>query len=312
MLRAHREIWQPRVVRKRKTFRKILLAMEANLIYDVGMNNGDDTAYYLSRGFRVLAIEANPVFVEQCLRRFKREIGAGMLSILNIGVSDSEGTCPFWICDEHPEWSSFDRCIASRDNSNHHQINVCCRRFQSILREFGNPYYLKLDIEGNEICCLRDLPASDLPKYVSFEKTDTWATDSLTLLNDLGYTGFKLISQANYLALQYPATPEERAYERAQRVLLSRNLLLRVARRAGMRRWLERRVNRTRSRHGWIFPQGSSGPFGEDLLGKWQSYREITETLAVANSARIAKTQSVFWAEEDYSFWADFHARREE
>ena len=30
------------------------------LIYDVGMNNGDDTAYYLRRGFRVIAIEPNP------------------------------------------------------------------------------------------------------------------------------------------------------------------------------------------------------------------------------------------------------------
>jgi putative ABC transport system substrate-binding protein len=36
------------------------LKYDPQLIYDVGMNNGDDTAYYLRRGFRVLAIEANP------------------------------------------------------------------------------------------------------------------------------------------------------------------------------------------------------------------------------------------------------------
>jgi hypothetical protein len=35
------------------------LKYHPQLIYDVGMNNGDDTAYYLRRGFRVLAIEAN-------------------------------------------------------------------------------------------------------------------------------------------------------------------------------------------------------------------------------------------------------------
>jgi hypothetical protein len=33
---------------------------DPGLIYDVGMNNGDDTAYYLRRGFRVVAIEPNP------------------------------------------------------------------------------------------------------------------------------------------------------------------------------------------------------------------------------------------------------------
>jgi hypothetical protein len=43
--------------------------MLADLIYDVGMNNGDDTAYYLSRGFRVIAIEASPVMVEDASRR---------------------------------------------------------------------------------------------------------------------------------------------------------------------------------------------------------------------------------------------------
>ena len=32
------------------------------------MGNGDDSAYYLSRGFRVLAIEANPVAVEAASR----------------------------------------------------------------------------------------------------------------------------------------------------------------------------------------------------------------------------------------------------
>ncbi len=36
-----------------------------DLVYDIGMNNGDDTAYYLSLGFRTVAIEANPELVDQ-------------------------------------------------------------------------------------------------------------------------------------------------------------------------------------------------------------------------------------------------------
>lgn len=284
--------------------------MLANLIYDVGMNNGDDTAYYLSRGFRVLAIEANPALVEQASRHFEREIAAGILSILNIGVCDSEGSFPFWICDAHPDWSSFDRSIASRDGVDHHQITISCRRFQSILREFGGPYYLKLDIEGNEIYCLRDLIASDLPKYVSFEMSPT-PFESLTSLHDLGYTGFKLISQYNYLALEYPPIREQRRCERAQKLLNSENFFLRLIRRPA-RGWLKRQVDCVRSRPGWTFPPGSSGPFGEDLLGKWQSFDEIIETLAKTNSAWNARKPSVFWGDKDYSFWADFHVRRED
>jgi FkbM family methyltransferase len=276
------------------------------------MNNGDDTAYYLSRGFRVVAIEAHPVLVEQTSRRFKREIATCDLIILNIGISDREGAFPFWICDAHPEWSSFDVSVASRDDVDHHQVTISCRRFRSVLEEFGTPYYLKLDIEGMEIYCLQDLIASDLPKYVSFEKTQQWAIESqsLTLLHNLGYTGFKLISQSSYLPLEYPPVREQRRYERTLKLLKGRNFgnfLLRVARKAGARRWLEP----ARYRPGWIFPGGSSGPFGEDTPGKWQSFEEIMETLARANSAWRAREPSVFWGDKSWSFWADIHARRE-
>ncbi len=74
-----------------------------DLIYDVGMNNGDDTAYYLAKGFRVVAIEADPFLVQDVSPRFQQEITAGRLTILNVGVSDAEGTFPFYVCDTHRE-----------------------------------------------------------------------------------------------------------------------------------------------------------------------------------------------------------------
>jgi FkbM family methyltransferase len=280
--------------------------MIKNLIYDVGMYNGDDTAYYLAKGFRVIAIEAAPHLVEQASRRFEREIAAEKLIILNIGVSDHEGAFPFYISDTNPEWNTFDSSVAKDKDIDFHQVTVSCRRFRSILDEFGTPYYLKLDIEGNEIYCLRDLIVSDLPNYVSFEKTAQFTVESLTLLHNLGYTGFKLISQNSLLPVEYPPTWEQRRYERWQNLLKSRNFFLRVIRRAGARRW----VNPTRYRSDWIFPGSSSGPFGEDTPGKWQTFDEIVETLAKANSSFDAREPSVFWGDAGYSFWADFHAKR--
>src|SRR5262245_24193716 len=180
----------------------------------------------------------------------------------------------------------------------------------SLLQEFGIPYYLKLDIEGNEIYCLRDLAPPDLPKYVSFEKTPN-AIESLAVVRELGYTGFKLISQYNLLPVEYPASPEQRRYERVLALLNNRNIFLRVARRLGVRGWLVRLANQTRTRHAWVFPPGSSGAFGEDLAGRWQSFDEIVETLEQVNAAWGRKEPSPFWSDKEYSFWADFHARRE-
>jgi hypothetical protein len=36
-----------------------------NLIYDVGMHTGQDTEFYLAKGFNVIAIEANPLLMQK-------------------------------------------------------------------------------------------------------------------------------------------------------------------------------------------------------------------------------------------------------
>src|SRR5271163_839043 len=128
--------------------------MKSKTVFDVGMNNGNDTAYYLHRGYDVVAVEANPQMADHVKARFPAEIKNGRLKILNVGVAEVEGTIPFWVCDSHSEWSSFHRNIASRVNSVHHEILVPTRRFDSIIEEFGVPYYLKVDIEGNDKICL--------------------------------------------------------------------------------------------------------------------------------------------------------------
>ena len=69
--------------------------MNPKLIYDVGMHNGDDTAYYLWRGFRVVAIEPNPGLVATAAERFRREIEAGELKVLNVAVAAEDGELPF-------------------------------------------------------------------------------------------------------------------------------------------------------------------------------------------------------------------------
>jgi len=38
--------------------------MVPDLIYDIGLHDGDDTAYYLHKGYRVIAVDADPTMVE--------------------------------------------------------------------------------------------------------------------------------------------------------------------------------------------------------------------------------------------------------
>jgi FkbM family methyltransferase len=73
--------------------------MPNQLGYDVGLHNGNNTAYYLNKGCRVVAIEANPTLVAQASRRFKREIADERLILVNAAVAETEGSLPFWICE---------------------------------------------------------------------------------------------------------------------------------------------------------------------------------------------------------------------
>jgi hypothetical protein len=59
---------------------------EDGLIFDVGANNGDDTAAYLARGFRVIAVEANPFLCEDLHKRFANDINLGRAVVVNKAI----------------------------------------------------------------------------------------------------------------------------------------------------------------------------------------------------------------------------------
>ena len=74
---------------KQENFSEKKLSVQKNLIYDVGMHQGQDTDYYLKKGFNVVAFEANPANVEFCKKRFSVEIEQGKLIIIEGAIAES-------------------------------------------------------------------------------------------------------------------------------------------------------------------------------------------------------------------------------
>ena len=59
------------------------------LIFDIGMFDGADTRYYLNKGYKVLAVEANTVLVKRAKEiLFNEHINNGDLTILNFALTD--------------------------------------------------------------------------------------------------------------------------------------------------------------------------------------------------------------------------------
>jgi len=284
----------------------------SNLVFDVGLNVGQDTAFYLSQGYRVLAIEAHPTLAECAHDRFASEILAGRLTILNVGIAAKEGLADFWICEEKPEFSSFHRAIAARNSYSQKCIQVPVMPFEAIIERFGIPYFLKIDIEGNDKLCLEGLSPCSLPSYLSVEsecplnEQNAGVEDGVRTLQQLyglGYRKFKLINQHTFCSLSWPPSLHYGLDVLARRALnllpaKSRPSLGFISRHLVTRRRLEKRFDRD-------FPLGSSGPWGEDTPGKWISYSEAERAYRRYRNRHFLLTKDA----EFHSFWCDWHAK---
>src|SRR4051812_9876678 len=60
-----------------------------DLIYDVGMHEGQDTDFYLKKGFKVIAFEANPNNVAFGKKRFAREVEEERLIIVEGAITEN-------------------------------------------------------------------------------------------------------------------------------------------------------------------------------------------------------------------------------
>lgn len=275
--------------------------MVNNLIYDVGMHNGDDTAYYLSLGYTVIAIEASPELVAAAQLRFEASLAAKKLTILNIGIASKEGVLDFYLNKKNSVWNSFDKAIGTREGADVEIIKVRTKSLHEILREYGRPFYLKIDIEGNDIICLTSLTNEvEKPAYVSAEVN---GIDLILKLHELGYTRFKLIDQFSFLPLELPVMPEYAFFMRHKKFRGSANPSVRV-----IRKLFGKTVDayfESRYRPVFSYPHsfGSSGPFGDNLPGKWQHFEEVLKIYLHYKSEHEGSIR-----DNGYNFWVDIHA----
>jgi len=181
-------------------------AKDSRLIFDLGMNNGDDTACYLRRGFNVVALEANPALCDAAQRRFHAETDEGRLTILNAAIWNKQGDATFYVNLDNDHWSSLDAGWAARDSSRYREIRVPCVTLASLFEQFGAPHYLKIDVEGVDHSVLEQLAGSGrLPLYVSVEDC-RFGLRYMEMLAACGYDGFKLLDQSTVVDMTDKST----------------------------------------------------------------------------------------------------------
>lgn len=248
---------------------KITTAKDLGLIYDVGMHKGQDTDFYLRKGYRVVGFEANPENAEFCRERFAAAVADGRLTIIEGAIAEnfSRNGKPvkikFYRNEDHSPWGSTSEDWTYRNEvmgTTHEVIDVDPVDFGECLKKYGIPFYLKADIVGSEVICLRALLGfENKPDYLSIrsEKVIFRRLEAeFDLLEQLGYNVFKAIRQDFEKANILVHGPEEDVrYE---------------------------------------FEEGASGPFGEDTIGDWKNREETLKD--------YRKVFVLYWLFGDYSF----------
>jgi FkbM family methyltransferase len=224
-----------------------------DLIYDVGMHKGEDTDFYLRKGFRVVAFEADPDLTAYCRERFKASLKSGQLTIVEGAIVNPDliqanrPTVPFYKNNDHSVWGTVSPEWAARNarlGTSSTVIQVDSVNFEDAIRKHGIPYFIKIDVEGCDQVCLESLKCfDDRPTYVSIEsdkKSFRNVIRELEALSALGYNSFKAVEQSQVSHRQsapYPAREGEYVNHR--------------------------------------FAAESSGLFGKELQGAWKSWNAI-------------------------------------
>jgi FkbM family methyltransferase len=213
--------------------------MIADLIFDLGMYDGADTQFYLEKGFRVVAVEANPQLCEISQTKLAPYVLAQQLCILNVGIAEKRGTSTFYINQSRPDRSSFlpDWCASDQKRT----ISVETVILDEILHQYGTPYYLKIDLEHLDHVCISALERQkDLPQFVSAE---TSQIEFVERMFRLGYKKFKIISQILNHCIKLPFPAKEGHY-------------------------VDQR-----------FTSFHSGPFGDDTYGDWLAKKDVLDEI---------------------------------
>ena len=248
-------------------------------VFDIGMYDAADTAYYLESGHKVVAVEANPVLVERATARFTREIEAGRLICINAAVSSDSSPVALNISGDDLGSSSIfaDRVTHRRPLGT---VTVPGVTVGELIARHGVPFYMKVDIEGADRMCVLGLTRDARPHFLSFEIGGDFE-ELMEHVQELGYTRFKIVDQVTFREL----ANQDSLYDRAIRRLV---------------RYLGYAEPALIRRAGRFFIAGrSSGPLPPETDGRWYPGAEIISRWRKAKSANAL------------SGWYDLHAALE-
>jgi FkbM family methyltransferase len=163
-----------------------------SLIFDVGLNLGNKADAYLSRGAKVIGFEPQKDCFDYAMNRFSFYKSISSFSAENIALSDSIGVADFYRSSQHVLSSMSTEFIQESEKQRfkgctwNTKIQVPTSTLDKKIEQYGQPKYIKIDVEGFEYNVLKGL--TNPVDYISIEFTPELYSNSekcIDYLHDL-------------------------------------------------------------------------------------------------------------------------------
>tara|TARA_Y100000768_G_scaffold387635_1_gene379577 strand:+ start:1888 stop:2661 length:774 start_codon:yes stop_codon:yes gene_type:complete len=116
------------------------------IIYDLGACTGENLNYYLSKADQVIALEANPENCKNIQKKFSKEIQEKKLILINciVGIDPNINVENFYV---HKTNYLLGQFPVPNDPDNFKKVQVNYIDILELLKKYGIPYYIKIDLE---------------------------------------------------------------------------------------------------------------------------------------------------------------------
>ena len=163
-----------------------------SLIFDIGAHLGDKSLPFLKNDMRVLMVEPNPFMCKLLNTYFSKNPN---VKILQKGVGEKKRKAIFYISDDAPgastlsrSWKTLKRFKRFKIKYNR-TINIDLVTLDYLIKKYGSPDYIKIDIENYEYYAISGLKKKN--GIISFEFVNENFGNIIKCLNKLVKIGYK-------------------------------------------------------------------------------------------------------------------------
>lgn len=218
------------------------------IIYDLGAGDGSNIPYYLLKADTVVAVEANPRLCQIIKNKFEKEIFKKNLIVENTIITDKVNNLNdnFYVHKYHNLLGQYPKPKEKIDDFD--SITMQSKDITSLIKVYGEPYYIKIDLENYDNIILKTILSSKIKFFYLSVEINNMETISI-LTDDENFNSFKIVN-GKKISKHYGNAIIEDKYKKKVKYSFSKN---------------------------------SAGPFADDIKGFWMDRKNLVKVINYGN-----------------------------